>query len=305
MYCTQCGKENPQGNAFCTACGAGLSTELQYQPSLTDNKAGKAPKAKNKPGVPVLLLGSVSIILVVALVLSLTGVFGASGAAYASKSFMAPEDVVNYFVGCIKNGDIDGALSACAINEEAKGFDYKAYLERVKAALPMSNTLLPSEYKQYLDYNSTKLRQQAEIQTIALIISFQVADKYKDLMNGKTVMLNSGKLADQIEDIYNNLEPADLKDLTIIEIDKAKQHDTATNRETQKKMANIYGADDEQFRSVLYEYNGDYYMGGFTLIEYNSRWMISNLIDPLTGTSASGCAVKLSGKSDFYSSIGQ
>lgn len=305
MYCEKCGKENQQGNAFCVGCGAPLSAGHEYQQTPAKAPVNTTVKLKGKNNIPALILGITSVVLAVAMVLSLTGVFGASAGSGASKSFSTPEDAINYFVNCIKNEDIEGALSACAINEMARGFNYKAYLERLRVGLPLTMTLLPSEYKEYLQYDTVKLKQQIESQMMGFIISLGLPDKYSDLLDGKTMPLNSDKIADQVQDVFNSLKPTDFKDLKIDEIDKAGQHDTATNRENQQRMAKIYGADDEQFRSVLYEYNDSYYMSGFTLIEYNGGWMISSLTDPLASTSTLGCATKLSGKSDFYSAIGQ
>ncbi len=66
-----------------------------------------------------------------------------------------------------------------------------------------------------------------------------------------------------------------------------------------KEWAAEYGADDGQARVVLYKYNGDYYIGGFTVIKYNGRWMIQDMRDTTYGW----IPRKISDTAQFYELI--
>jgi hypothetical protein len=296
MFCIKCGKENPEGRAFCVGCGNALCPppEISQEPVLRYTK----PNFKKK-NIAALALAAVSVLLAVMLVLSLTGVFAAGGVGVASKSFSTPEDAIKYFIDRLKARDMDGALGACAINEMAKGFDYEAFAERVKSLQPLTVTYLPSEYSEFVEYNKYKITKDIMLQMVAFSSGFYLPEKYWRLLSA-TMPLNSGV---DVESLIKQLDPSKISKLKIADIGKSPKHDTTTNRKTQKSIAKTYGADDEQFRTVLYEYDGDYYVGGFTLIEYGNRWQIANLVDPIAGISAYGAPIKLEDKSDFDSYI--
>lgn len=291
MNCNNCGKENAPGAAFCIGCGSTLH-EAVIGKSDGPTAIYVSPKKKN---VAALALGALSLLLAIALALSLTGVFGASGGATAaSKSFGTPEDAINYFVDRLKTGDFDGALSACAIGEMAEGFDYKAYAERLNMLMYLGVSYLPSEYEQYVGYNSSKFEQQILMQMVCFTTSFNLSEENSGLIEGQNMMLQDGKLPDGL---IEQLDPAKLNGLELVDIGKARMHDDQRNRENQKKQAKVYGADDVQFRTVLYKYDGNYYIGGFTVIEYGGRWLIQNMSDPLAGIPSFGTPIPVADRS--------
>lgn len=326
MFCRNCGKENAAGAAFCVSCGAKLDAQYQEavqqpqtsQPYMPPQQAQpyaqtyagqpyasqpKAAKPARKKNVPAVALGVLSIVLAVALVLSFLGVFGGAAGAFgvASKSFASPEDAINYFVDCLKKNDFNGALAACGINETASGFDYKAFVERVQTLLPVMTSFLPSEYKPYLELNKARITQQIMMQMSCFIISLNLPDEYGGMFTGTTVPLPDKKFPD---DLMDALDPSKISDLEIVKIGKMGMHDDENNRENQMKTAKTFGADDEQFRSVLYKYNGGYYMGGFTVIQYGGRWFVNSMSDPLAGIPAYGTPLKISGEEEFDSMLG-
>jgi hypothetical protein len=311
MFCTNCGKDNAPGAAFCVVCGAALAqTQPAAPPQASQPYApyppfgqAAAPKPAKKKNVPALAFGVLSAVLAVALVLSLIGVFGGvvgvSGAA--SKSFGTPEDAINYFVDRLKSGDFSGALGACAVNEIAQNYDYKAFAERMQAILPAATSYMPAEYKPYIEFNRAKITQQLMMQMSGFAISFDLPEEYAGIIDGQTMMLEGGKFPDGLIDA---LDPAKISGLEVVDIAKMAMHDKEVNRENQKKQAAAFGADDEQFRTVLYKLNGSYYVGGFTLVEYSGRWLIMNMTDPMAGTSAFGTPMKVSGEDEFKNMLG-
>jgi hypothetical protein len=297
MFCKDCGKENAPGAAFCTGCGAALAPTQQYAPP---QQAAKPVRKKNAPAIA---LGVLSLALALALVLSLTGVLGtvAGAAGVASKSFATPEDAINYFADCLAKGDFHGALAACAVDEMARGFDYKAYVERIRTILPVATSFIPSEYEQYIEFNKVRLTQQIMTQMVCFTISLNLPEGYGGIVNGTTIALQGEEFPDDLMDVF---DPSSISGLEVVDIAKAGMHDKEVNRQNQKKMAKPFGADDEQFRTVLYKCGGNYYIGGFTVMEYGGRWLIQNMSDPLAGIPALGTPLRVSGEEEFRELLG-
>ncbi len=65
------------------------------------------------------------------------------------------------------------------------------------------------------------------------------------------------------------------------------------------------GADAQTSRVVLYEYDGDYYAGGFTLLQYDGQWLISGLNDNLAGIPVSGALVEVADEDSFAYMLGK
>ncbi len=284
------------------------------QPFAAFGAAAPAVKpATRKKNTSALIFAAIAVLLAAALVLSFLGIlpspFGISAAsspaasspATASKGFDTPEDAIESFVGYLKAGDYDGTLSTCAINSMASGFDYKKYAERLSVLPPIAMAGMPSDYAQYVKYNALKNTLTVMNQMIAFTVSFSLSEDNSGIINGMTTMLEDGQFPDGL---IEDLNPDILESLEIVDIAKTSLHDTPTNRENQKKQAETYGADDIQFRSVLYKYMGSYYVGGFTLIEYNGRWQVQNMSDPIAGISAFGTPIPVSDKSEFQSLLG-
>lgn len=306
MICASCGKENAQDAKFCISCGAKL--EAQPQESGQPVQAEQYVEPWNRPyahtyaaqpakkrNVPAIALGVLSVVLAAGLVLSMLGIFGAAGAsAAASKSFATPEEAIYYFVGCLKKGDFDGALAACGINETAKGFNYKAYLGDFLSLPPVAISYMPSEYEYYVEYNRIKITQRMLMQMTCFMISFNLPEMYASMVEGKTELFKG-----EPDDLIAALDPAKISGLEIIKIGKARHHDDPNSLENHKRTAKMFGADDRQFRSVLYKYDGSYYVGGFMLLEYGGRWYINSMEEPYANVSVYGTPRKISGAEEF------
>ncbi len=302
----------PASPAPAPAASAPPEPPSWYTPQPFAEFGAAAPAVKpatRKKNTSALIFAAIAVLLAAALVLSFLGIlpspFGStaafSGFTSAPKSFATPEDAIESFVGYLKAGDYDGALSACAINSMASGFDYKKYAERLSVVPPITMAGMPSEYAQYVKYNALKNTLTVMNQMIGFTVSFSLSEGNSGIINGMTTMLEDGQFPDGL---IEELNPDILESLEIVDIAKTSLHDTPTNRENQKKQAETCGADDIQFRSVLYKYMGSYYVGGFTLIEYNGRWQVQNMSDPIAGISAFGTPIPVSDTSEFQSLLG-
>lgn len=299
MHCNKCGNEDEGKNKFCAYCGNDLSKTLldssEQASSICSDK-----NIRKKANVGTWVFGIISVVLAVMLTLSMLGVFNAADdSSFVSKNFSTPEDAIEYFVDCIKEADIKGALKACAIDEIAQGYDYENFALRIRLMMPIVQTLLPSEYDMYVTYNQYITAQQITMQTIHFMNGFDFPEEYYDLIEGESIQKPD---RDMIKQVIKALEP-DLSGLEIIEIEKHSMHGLSINKENQKMRAKIYSADDVQSRTVLYEYDGEYYIGGFKLIENDGKWLIMGINDDLSNGSPFGTPYKVSSESEFWDMI--
>lgn len=104
-----------------------------------------------------------SVLLVLSLVLGLAALSGCGGkggsssgtsrsGASGSRYFKTPEAAAEYFVGCIRKGDVEGALAAFPIDERVAGADFISYAEYTGSLqLSTSKILPPVEDYPYYD----------------------------------------------------------------------------------------------------------------------------------------------------------
>lgn len=285
MNCSCCGSTVDPSNQFCPSCGQPIETN--FEPVVTSKK-------EKKKNVPALVMSAISLVLAVLLVLSLTGVFGGAGEAFAaSKSFSTPEDAITYFVDCMTAGDWEGALSACAVDEIAENYDYEAMVERMQALLPPFQCL-PSEYQEYVAYNRASVRTGLLRQMAWLTFSVTLPDKYDTLIQYGPLMAG-----DEFSNVVEDMNPAPLRELEMIRIDSHSLLNSPQNEENYEKQAAVYGADAQTSRVVLYKSGETYYVGGFMLLQYNGEWRIYELYDYLAGISSSGALIKVENEDEF------
>ena len=103
MYCTRCGKQNPEGAAFCYSCGAPLYQPRQQVPQNQAPRYGQPPKKKHR-ALPWIIAGAVVAAAAIALVLVL--VLGGRG------GFSDPEEAAFEMYQAVMLRDFDKAMGA-------------------------------------------------------------------------------------------------------------------------------------------------------------------------------------------------
>lgn len=224
MFCKHCGMENDRASRFCVGCGKELVNVSLAQQTAVQRK---------KKNAAAWVMSAVSLVLAAALVLSLLGVFGGSGAgaAFVSKDFAEPDDVIEYYVECLKNMDYEGALKACAVCEMAAGFDFEERIERLKAIDSIfSSRLMPSEYEEYAYWNELNIAGEyvfrmmhsiASLSVLSGISEYDITDTenvaVKFLTDAQPIIQPD---RDMITGLIKDLQPVDLTDLEILEIEE-------------------------------------------------------------------------------------
>lgn len=275
MYCNNCGTEIKDGSAFCINCG-----------QTQENTAAPAPK---KGKAATWIFAALSLLLAVALVivLVLPGVSGTS-----SKGFDTPEAAIEYFIGCINEGDVAGALATSYAEKAAENYDFEAMADRLQCV--QFHMLMPTEYEFYREMNLTTMKSQLLTQIRAMVISLTQPEYASVITEGMPLILEDS--AD-----YEGLDPTLEEPIEIVEIEEPipEMYNSEANQNNMKKMQKVYGADDIEWRAVLYKYDGDYYVGGYQLMEYDSKWYIQAAQEILIGQPAFGTLMPIDDKSDF------
>ena len=205
---------------------------------------------------------------------------GASTPATASE-FRTPEEAIASYVGGVAQRDLAQVLDATAIEEMRDGFDFVAYVERLRALVPSMPA--PADDPFFADLNAAQftaaIAGQVKFLTYGLLTTSKVIE-------AKTVQMDAEGAAGFVAE----LDATRLSRLTIEAIRMPSPTLMASERYVANagKQALVYGADESTERVVLLRFEGLHYGIGFTLLRFGESWKISNQSSPIAGTSNLG-----------------
>jgi hypothetical protein len=235
--------------------------------------------------------GGLALLTACALLFSLLALAPASAGAPAeggagAPAFPTPEDAIKHFCGALAANDFAMALEACAVREQAEGFDFPGYVDRLKVHM-LYTSPAPSTGDMYKDLNEAALMGGFANQIKTLIYSFFVTEG----LDGTPVTPADRAYAEEFERAVDAKKLANLK---LLRIDPPMKSilESAKNVENFGKMAKLYGAEEMTERIALYELDGRTFVGGFGLYRYASGWKICRLYSNLAGLSAMGAAAE-------------
>lgn len=301
----------PASPAPAPAASAPPEPPSWYTPQPFAEFGAAAPAVKpatRKKNTSALIFAAIAVLLAAALVLSFLGIlpspFGISAAsspaasspATAPKGFDTPEDAINNFVASLKAGDFEGALSASAMVNVSSRYDYRKYVQHVQSIPPFGTSDLPSDYPQFIAYNKYKFSLYMLTKMIIFSSTLNLTGDNVDFLDGTQRVLQSNE---QLEGFIEELNPAKIDSLEIVEIAATNRQNDEKTQEIMKMQAGPYGAEDMQGRSVLYQYNGNYYTGGFMLLQYDGKWQVYDMYDPTSDLNMTIVLAPLPDKSMF------
>jgi hypothetical protein len=188
-------------------------------------------------------------------------------------------------------------MDACAIDEAAEGFDFEGTVNRVKVLLPLTMPA-PSQYGFFRDCNRAAqagtMANQAKMFVYSLLSSCKLsADPVYELTD------------EELKDLMISLDPVNVEALKTLRIDIPMPDIMGSdmNIENFTKMANLRGAEEATERIALFEFGGEYYLGGFQLMRYDTGWKITGLFSNLAGTSPLG-TVALTSPDEYANLVG-
>lgn len=197
-------------------------------------------------------------------------------------TFAAPEDAITFYLDALIQGDVAAILQATAVNEMSENFDFERHVNRLRALTIQSPA--PSEYSLFVEINKVQFTGQILGQVKNLTYALLATEK--DIVAGQFVPIEP----EGTTQFRDEVDPARLAGLEIMAIGAPfpDRLNSERNQEIFNELAQIYGADEQTERVVLFQFEGNIYYMGFTLLRYGDDWKISNAAALLGGTSPSG-----------------
>ncbi len=175
------------------------------------------------------------------------------------RGFENEEEAIEYFVEKLNDEDIDGALQACAYDLMAKNLDYEKMADWLHIIQPIYRQN-SSDYEIGQRVNRLGYEQTVLMQVSTIIFQLNADGEFEGVISGTMTDY------DYLDDVINCFDQSVLKDLELVAI---YEQDIADNKEVKDRMedqADIFGADDKAYRTVIYKYDSRYYQGGFSLL---------------------------------------
>ena len=219
----------------------------------------------------------VAVLTVVAVILGALLATRAGGTGAASQRFATPEEAIEFSTEQVADGDAAAALTAWAGDTQAENLDLVGTLERLRAFLPSDTTSLPSDDAFFVELAKTTRTGTAADQYRRLTLSLLLPEEV-DL--DTTTILEPGDVSAQ--DIADALDSSRLASLRAERIDRADGPENAADHFAE--MAALVGADEAREYVVLYEWEGETYLGGVSVLRYGDEWSIAGLTATLAGT---------------------
>lgn len=306
--CPNCNHDIDENLMFCTHCGAKVAekvtsesefdakqkfikelkfrSETNYMPVLyapprdivnpfvDEKNRYNSAKSKNKLIIPfiiavTLLLATVCFIII--------NIGGNTKTAVEDKGFSTSEEALEYYVNCLKGGDVEGALQSCAINHIAENYDMEAYVERMQS-LPAAATKIFNDNSMINDISRGLVRGQ---------FAKDIFNQYWSLGNieanayGLTTILSDYPSAKAlINDKYPSGIDKQIADMKIIKFVQPSEVISNYNDEMYAKytepLEKIYGGKNYSSIGALVEVGGKQYLITCDTIKYGSKTYICN-----------------------------
>lgn len=221
-----------------------------------------------------------------------TPAVGATGAGTAttasttpSATLATPEDAVKAYVAGLAAGDVDAILATGAIEEVGSAFRFDAYVDRLKAFVPVGGQG-PAGQPFYGDANRIELEGRLVSQARMLAYSILSTD-----VTGPDVVPNVD--AAWAKAFAKQVDVANLAGLTVDGVGTPKPSTASTPKylEVMQASAATWGADEQVERVALVSLGGKAWITGFTLLRYGDTWRVKDQGSALADTDPSGAAM--------------
>jgi hypothetical protein len=226
--------------------------------------------------------------LALAMVLGVSAAPTSAQDAPPATGFATPEDAVREYLEGVAAADIDRVLATAAIDEMAEGFDFVAYIDRLKAWLSFQAPA-PATDPFLVELNRAQLTGQLLLQTRMLIYSLLTSE---DLEGGTLAPVDAAWATD----FMAQLDLTRLAPMEVIEVAAPEPDLLASERylENAAKQAAMHGADEHTERVALISLGGQTGIVGFTLLRHGDSWGISTQSSPIAGLPVFGAAQPIS-----------
>ena len=208
----------------------------------------------------------------------------------AEKGSDTPEEAAQGFAEAISNNDVFTALSFFDCAHKAENYDYSAIVDRMQSWQPNLTYAYDSSEEMFMDAAYAVIMKDAVYKIFNMCFSLEADEEY----------LQMRPMIDDIETIISDLdrftELDALDTFRIVRMDLAKPEAQRSSSFQNAVNANSrsYGTEDYLEYGVLYEYNGNTYLGGMMFFKYDGKWYIDSPNSALAGQSAFGYLTPMS-----------
>ena len=311
MFCINCGLKNENGCRFCVRCGNPLvdpdvNTAASYdvpahepaqKPPDTQyaaaryidrpHESAREPEVKNRPKLLPIIIAAVSGAIAVVIAVTVWYiVFGigagekieGAGEKIEGVGFAKPEDAVRAYLEAFSNADVEGMISAFAVETYVENYNLEemilrlgAYVYTEPAALPPSNDL----FVQTTIYTRLgKLTESIKLQYLTIFI----------IEKGQENLIAPFDNARDVRDLVRKLgDPANLETLKSLRIegfiapgDLVEAYDSDMHRENVEKQLKYIGADALESVVARVDIDTQVYLFCFDTVRYEGKWYISS-----------------------------
>ncbi len=240
-------------------------------------RPGAVPSGRRRdaalPWILVAVLTVVALVLGGLLVLQAVG-----GDDDEGRGFASPEEAIEFSTDSLADGDAAAAISAWRAEEQARGNDLVATLERLQAFAPYNASILPGDDELFAGLGAAGRAGGAAEQYRRLTYSLLVPDLSPDSV---TPLTDDG--APSAEEISDDLDSSRLEGLRAERIEQLEGSERLT--ESYDEAARLVGADERREYLVLYEWEGETYLGAVGVLRYDDEWSIDALGSPIVNVS--------------------
>ena len=197
--------------------------------------------------------------------------------------FKDEDEAVEYFIKSLQEGTVDEALAVCAFDLMAEGFDYEKYCRELKI-IPSVDIQNNSDYEIGRKANRAKLEYDFLTQLSTIIFQLNSTDNIdKYISNGKILFDSVDR-----EIVSEWFDQTVFSRVELAAITSNSATFSEKYLESMKEQAEVWGAETQTYKTIIYKYEDKFYVGGAGLIRYNERWYIFTLYDPFADISISG-----------------
>jgi hypothetical protein len=213
----------------------------------------------------------------------------AASATATSPGFATPDDAARAYLAALAQADVDGILSATAVDEMSAAFRFDLQADRVQAFQPIG-MLGPQDDPLLQEIDRAQLTWQILAQARACIYGL-----LSDIDMGGTIVVPFGK--EEADAFAAQVDTSRLAGVVVTDVrfpNPAFEHDPA-NLQLNARIATIYGADEITERVATFDFEGAVWQVGFTLIRYGDTWKVMNQTAPLSNLPTTGVPQRVSG----------
>jgi hypothetical protein len=213
--------------------------------------------------------------------------------------FESPEDVVKYLVQNIKTGNFENAMktSVYYYDDNIDKLNAEEYIKWIKAIMFGTPLNVPKEYHSII---KVRFLGQHAMNIQMFVASLLLPEEFNDFLQANPLLLNDNEqLLDKYLSSLSNIKSLNSLELVRMDISNPESQFSDRYKQRVESQKLCYNFDEAIEYTVLFNFNGKYYWGGYNFFRYNNNWYISSYNAILAGQSSFGTVEQISGIEEY------